>query len=165
MQKIRQSDFLILGSPVYENMVSAQIKMLFDRTFMWIHLVGLMGKPALTAVTYEEDGRWLTEKYLSALMTMMGCIMVGHLRGIGKAPGCFPGREHCKAKYNGLARRVAAMLSGSRKIRPSIFNRICFWMMKKHHHTDYEYQYWLDKGWFKLSYSKALQRERTHPMF
>lgn len=160
-KKIQESDFLILGSPVYENMISAQTKMLFDRTFMWIHLIGLMGKPAITAVTYEADGRWLTEQYLTAVMSMMGCIIVGHLSGIGREPGCFPGREQSKAKYKALARRVAEMLRGSRTMRPSILNRICFWMMKKHHHTDFEHQYWSDKGWFRLSYSKALQKERT----
>jgi multimeric flavodoxin WrbA len=162
MQKMQESDFLILGSPVYENLISAQLKALFDRTFMWIHLVGLMGKPALTAITYEADGLWLTEKYLSSIMTMMGCIMVGHLRGIGKQPGCFPDREHCKAKYKTLAKKVAEILSGNHKVRPTILNHICFFMMKKHNHTAYEYQYWLDKGWFKLSFKKALQKEHAH---
>jgi multimeric flavodoxin WrbA len=107
MQKIRESDLLILGSPVYENFISAQTKVLFDRIFMWIHLVGLMGKPALTAITTGADGMWLTEKYLSGIMTMMGCIMVGDLRGIGKQPGCFPDRERCKIKYIALAQKVA----------------------------------------------------------
>jgi multimeric flavodoxin WrbA len=164
MQKIRESDLLILGSPVYENFISGQTKILLDRTFMWIHLIGLMGKPALTAITYEEDGRWLTEKYLHAVMTMMGCIMIGHLRGRGKQPGCFPDRELCKAKYRGLAKDVAEILSGNRKLRPSIVNRICFWMMKKHHHTDFELQYWKDKGWLSMSYSKALRKEQTQSL-
>jgi multimeric flavodoxin WrbA len=160
MQKIRESDLLILGSPVYENFISGQTKILLDRTFMWIHLVGLMGKPALTAITYEADGWWLTEKYLSGIMTMMGCIMVGHLRGVGKQPGCFPDRERCKEKYKGRAKRVAQILSGNRKIRPSLLNRVCFWMMKKHHHTDFEYQYWKDKGWLSMSYQKAMRKEQ-----
>ena len=171
MQKIQESDILIIGSPVYENLISAQTKALFDRTFMWIHLVGLMGKPALTAITTGSDGIWLTEKYLSGIMSMMGCIMVGHLRGIGKQPGFFPDREHCKENYKTLAKKVATILSGDRKAKPNIMNRVCFLMMKHHtrrlctgkkddsEYTAYEYQYWLDKGWFQLSYKKALQKK------
>ena len=42
MEKIKQCDLLIIGSPVYEMQVSAQIKAFFDRTFMWIHLMGFL---------------------------------------------------------------------------------------------------------------------------
>jgi 2'-5' RNA ligase len=73
---------------------------------------------------------WLTEKYLSGIMTMMGCIMVGHLRGIGKQPGCFPDGDHCKTKYRAFAQKAAEILNGKRKVKPNILNRICFLMMK-----------------------------------
>lgn len=170
-QKILDCDLLIVGSPVYEQMISAQTKALFDRTFMWIHLVGLMGKPTITAITTGSDGIWLTEKYLSSLLGMMGCIMVGHMRGIGKQPGFFPDREHCKAKYRPLAKKVAAILSGDYKVNPTLFNIFCFTFMK--HHTrrmgndknsdayaQFEYQHWLNKKWFQLSFKKAMLKEK-----
>ncbi len=61
MEKIRACDLLIIGSPVYEMQVSAQIKAFFDRTWMWIHCLGLLGKPAMTAVTTGGDSPWLTK--------------------------------------------------------------------------------------------------------
>ena len=150
-QKIMKCDLLIIGSPVYEMFISAQTKTFLDRTFMWIHLIGLMGKPALTAITTGGDSVWLTEKYLSIIINMMGCIMVGHLRGVGKHPGFFPDREHCKEKYRSLAKKTADILSGIKKARPGIINRICFLFMKYHtrhlaknvdpKYTAYEYQY------------------------
>ncbi len=171
-KKIKECDLLIIGTPVYEQQMSAQTKALFDRTFMWIHLVGLMGKPAITAVTAGADGIWLTEKYLGSIMTMMGCIMAGHLRGIGKQPGCFPDRERCRIKYRPLAKRTAELLGGNRKLRPGLMNKMCFMFMKHHTrrlgcdkkadsaYTDFEYQHWLEKGWFKMSFKKAMKSTR-----
>ena len=56
-QKVLEADLLIFGTPVYEQHISAQMKAFFDRTFMWIHLVGLLGKPALTAITTGDEER------------------------------------------------------------------------------------------------------------
>jgi multimeric flavodoxin WrbA len=175
MEEIQACDLLIMGSPVYEMQVSAQIKAFFDRTWMWIHCLGLLGKPALTAVTTGGDSPWLTEKYLSLTLTLMGCIMTGHLRGVGKQPGVFPDRERCRTKYVALARKVADILGGKRKINPRLMNRIGFSIMK--HHTrriitgkdiDQKYQaferdHWEKKGWFNLSFKKALQKEKALP--
>lgn len=170
-QKILECDLLIVGSPVYEQLISAQTKTLFDRTFMWIHLIKLMGKPTLTAITTGGDGIWTTEKYMSAVLGMMGCIMVGHLRGIGKQPGFFPERENCKSKYRPLAEKVANILDGKSHVKPNLFNILCFSFMKLHTrrvckdknsntYAQYEYQYWLNKKWFQLSYKKALKKEK-----
>jgi multimeric flavodoxin WrbA len=171
--KMLECDFLIIGSPVYEQLISAQTKALFDRTYMWIHLIRAMGKPAMTAITTCADGIWLAERYLGTIMTMMGFIVLGHLRGIGKQPGVFPDRERCKAKHEKLARRVVDILNGKRRLRPGMANRLCYLFMR--HHTRrlvsergadsgyraYELQYWKGKDWFRLSYDKALQRENA----
>ncbi len=174
MQKMRESDLLIVGSPVYEQHVSAQTKALFDRTFMWIHLVGLLGKPALTAVTAGSDGIRPTQRYLSQVMTMMGCIMVGHLRAFAQQPGCFPNRELYRDRHRKLARRVARMLSGAAPVRPRFINYVFFVFMKFHTrrahardtqgsaYGDFEHQYWIDKGWFRMSYKRALEIEKAH---
>jgi len=173
-RKIRECDLLIVGSPLYELHISAQLKALFDRTFMWIHLVGLIGKPALTAITTGGDGVGRAERYLSGMLSMMGCIMVGNLRGIGKQPGVFPDRERCRERYRPLARNVAAILNGERKVKPGLFNTVCFMIMKYHTrrlikakkkgstdtaYTEYEHRYWREKGWFHMSYRQALARE------
>lgn len=175
-QKVLEADLLIFGTPVYEQHISAQMKAFFDRTFMWIHLVGLLGKPALTAITTGGDGLRSTQRYLSGVISMMGCIVVGHVRGIGQQPGCFPDRAHCKSKFLPLAGKVAAILEGRRRIRPRLFNIICFEIMKHHarrshrasqeygsNHTEFEHRYWAEKGWLKSSYGKALAQCQRCP--
>jgi multimeric flavodoxin WrbA len=172
MQKILECDLLIVGSPVYEMLVSGQIKAFFDRTWMWIHCLGLLGKPAMTAVTTGGDSPWMTETYIGMALRMMGCIMIGGLRGIGRQPGVFPDRERCRAKYVSLARKTAAILNGEKRVRPGLINRLCFLFMK--HHTRkimgikdldhkyavYEHDHWEKKGWFKMSLRKALRHEK-----
>jgi len=170
-RKMLECDFLIIGSPVYEQQISAQTKALFDRTFMWIHLIRVMGKPAMTAITASADGIWLAEKYLGMMMTMMGCVVLGHLRGFGRQPGVFPDRERCRGKYEKLARRVVAIISGERRLRPRMVNRLCYLFMRHHVHRSipergtessyqaFELQYWKGKNWFHLSYEKALRQE------
>jgi len=175
-EKVLGADFLIFGTPVYERHVSAQMKAFFDRTFMWIHLVGLLGKPVLTAITNGSDGIRPTQKYLSGIISMMGGIVVGHMRGIGQQPGFFPDRERCRSAYEPLARRVAAILDGSLRVRPGLLNIICFEIMKHHaqrthrtakrydsSYTDFEHRYWEEKGWFGSSYRKALKSSRIRP--
>jgi multimeric flavodoxin WrbA len=175
-QKIKECDLLIIGSPVYEQQISAQTKALFDRTFMWIHLLGLLGKPVLTAVTAESDGIGRTRRYLSQMLTMMGGIVVGHLSAFAQQPGCFPNRELYREKHRPLARRVARILRGTAKVRPRLVNHVFFAFMKFHtrrlhfknkglgsEYASFEYQYWVDRGWFRMSYKKALENNRATP--
>jgi multimeric flavodoxin WrbA len=173
MRKILECDLLIIGSPVYEMHVSAQIKAFFDRTWMWIHCIGLLGKPAMTAVTTGGDSPWLTETYLRLTLTLMGCIMTGRLRGIGKQPGVFPDRENCKNKYVRLARKTADILGDKKNPSPSLVNRICFSIMKHHtrriikgkeiddRYKAFEHAHWEKKGWFRMSFKKALEKEKA----
>jgi multimeric flavodoxin WrbA len=174
MRKIQESDLLIMGSPVYERHVSAQAKALFDRTFMWIHLLGLLGKPVLTAVTAGSDGIRPTKRYLSQMLTMMGGIVVGHLTAFAQQPGCFPNRELYRERHRKLAQRVAGMLDGSIRVRPRLINYIFFVFMKFHtrrlyrkdkrlgsDYANFEYQHWIDKGWFRMSYKSALEKEKA----
>ena len=170
-QKMLDSDLLIIGSPVYVQQISAQTKALIDRLFIWIHLSRLIGKPTLTAITTAAEGMKLTEWYLVGVMTMLGCIMVGHLRGYGLQPGFFVGRERCRKKYKSLAKNVADILRGDRRLKPGLLNTFCFWMMKHHNNRSYEKegpdyyvferQYWADKGWTHISYKEAFKKERA----
>lgn len=169
--KIQGCDLLIIGTPVYEQMVSSQTKALFDRTFQWIHLHGLMGKPTLTAVTSGGDGIFPAQTYLSIMLQFMGCIIIGHLKGIGQQPGFFPDRMKYKKKYKPLARKVASILKGDKRLKPHLINYLGFYNMRHHtkrcynyglrnnnlEYTTFEYNYWKSKGWYKMSYYKAFQ--------
>jgi multimeric flavodoxin WrbA len=162
-QKILEADLFILGSPVYVHQISAQTKVLFDRIYVWIHIVKLIGKPAITAVTTAATGRRRAEKYLDDMLTYMGAIIIGHLRGIADLPGHFPQREKYKEKHRKLAKKVADILEGRKQLKPRLKNTWGFygmkWKAKYAKNLPYEHKYWQEKGWLQLSYKQALKRE------
>jgi multimeric flavodoxin WrbA len=163
-EKMLASDLLIFGSPVYVQHISAQMKVLFDRIYVWLHTVKLIGKPAITAITTAYSGRRPTEKYLDDMMTCMGTIIVGHLRGLAYTPGHFPKREHYREKHRKLAKKAVAILNGQQSLKPSLKNAWFFYGMKQKakygkSELPYEYSYWQEKGWFRLSYKQALRQE------
>lgn len=172
-EKILACDFLIIGSPVYEQIISAQTKVLLDRTFQWIHLQGLIGKPTITAVTSGGDGIATTQGYLSIMLQFMGCVMVGHLKGIGQQPGFFPDRAAYKEKYRGLAQKTVDILNGKKRLKPGPINFFAYRDMKHHtrrcqrvgnqdghsEYTEFEYRYWEDKGWFHKGYRQVFREE------
>lgn len=176
--KISNCDFLILGTPVYEQTVTGQTKILFDRLMMWIHLIGLMGKPTITAVTSAGDGIKSCQEYLDLIVQFMGCILVGQLEGIGLQPGYFPERQKYVEKYKYLAKKTASILSEKKEAKPSKMNEHAFEHMKQHllcqtkksgennftEYSFYEYKYWEEKGWLTMTYQEALQAEKSlHP--
>jgi multimeric flavodoxin WrbA len=162
--RLLASDLVILGSPVYVEHVSAQMKAFVDRSFIWLHTFRLLGKPALTAVTTGGSGMSPTEKYLNEVLYLLGTIPIGHLRGIAYQAGNFPTREKVKAKYISLAERTVAVLNRKKPLRPSFWNRWYFWGMKSklRYGGDmlaFENRYWQERGWVKLSYDAAVRLE------
>lgn len=165
-EKMVQSDLIIFGSPVFMNNVSGQMKTFFDRLFLWMHIVKLIGKPAIVATTTAYSGQKYTEKYLIDTTIGLGTINVGKLKAIGcYKPGHFPNREKIKIKYAKLAIKTANILMNRIQPKPNFKNNWFFTGMKKKAYygkefLPYEYNYWESKGWFKLSYKKALQQEK-----
>lgn len=163
--KLLDSDLIILGTPVYVEQVSAQLKMFIDRSFIWLHTLRLIGKPALTVLTTGGSGSGPTEKYLNEVLYCLGAIPVGHVRGLGYEPGNLPNREKYRRQYRKLAQKVADILNGKRALRPSLQNLWYFWGMKSKakygaQWLPYEHEYWQKSGWAKLSYSQALKLDR-----
>jgi multimeric flavodoxin WrbA len=160
--KLLASDMVILGSPVYVEHVSAQLKAFIDRSFIWFHTLRLIGKPSMSVLTTGGSGISTTEKYLDEILYLLGTIPVGHLRGIGYEPGNFPGRERCRDTYRKLAHKAAAILNGQKPLRPTFWNYWYFWGMKMKSQRGaqwlpFEHEYWQKSGWAKLSYDQAAQ--------
>jgi len=160
-EKLQNSDLVILGSPVYVHSVSAQFKAFADRIFIWYHLMKLIGKPVITAVTTARTGRKPTEKYLKFIACALGAIPIGHLRGIGFKPNTLQNIEMLKQKYEKLAVKTIEILNGKKKIKPTSLNKLIFWgiKMKAKYGKKYllfEHNYWKEHGWFDKSYKKIM---------
>ena len=164
--KMLQADVIIFGSPVFMNNVSGQMKVFFDRSFLWMHTVKLIGKPSIVATTTAYSGQKRTTRYLLDTTIGLGTINIGTLRATGcYKPGHFPKREKVQKKYEKLAMKTANILKNNIQPKPHFKNNWLFTGMKKKAYygkefLPYEYNYWNSKGWFKLSYKKALQKEK-----
>lgn len=136
LKKIKEAiidcDMLILASPVYTNQVSAQMKMLFDRLFTWVHVFPLLGKYGMTAVTTGNDGLKETGSYLEKIMATLGISSFGTISAQGAfSPGFFPRRASERKKNQKMADKVAGILQSGKLPAPTSWNRKMFSVMKK----------------------------------
>jgi multimeric flavodoxin WrbA len=167
-RRMLRSDLIILGSPVFMKNVSGQMKALFDRLFLWMHLMSLIGKPFIAATTTAYSGQRATERYIIDTGIGFGMIHIGTLKARGcYESGHFPDREKAKGRYRRLAVKTAEVLNESVQPKPGFRNSWQFTGMKKkaqygRDFLPYEYDYWQSKGWFKLSYREALKEERLN---
>lgn len=80
MQKLVQTDGIILASPVYLRQVSGRMKSFIDRTCRWYHRPVLTSKPVLVVATTMGSGLKDTLGYLQSVAGQWGAIAAG---GIG----------------------------------------------------------------------------------
>ncbi len=125
--KMIDCDMLILGSPVYTNQVTAQMKAFFDRLFTWCHIYPLLGKYSLSAVTTGNDGQKETAAFLEKMLATYGTMSFGSIKSMGAfTSGFFPWRNEARKKNKKLAQKVAntileKKIPPPRKIQRSIF--------------------------------------------
>jgi multimeric flavodoxin WrbA len=124
-------DLLILASPVYENQVTAQMKALFDRLFVWCHIFPLLGKYSLSACSTGSDGHEETGAYLEKILATYGTSSFGTICSVGGfTPGFFPWRKTARAKNAKLARRVARTVAAGKPLPVKAVQRRMFKVMK-----------------------------------
>lgn len=72
MQKIMDSDGVVLSSPVYMRSVTSKFKSFADRTNIWVHKPEPAGKPVMFATTTAATGIKETSQFLNAFATGFG---------------------------------------------------------------------------------------------
>jgi len=81
--KLLEADGIIFGTPVYYWSVSAQAKVLIDRTFLFSAKHELRNKAAGVVVTLERLGATSALAVFNSFFTLQQMIMVGRAIGIG----------------------------------------------------------------------------------
>lgn len=76
-EKLKESDGIILSSPVYLQSVSGILKTFVDRTCSWYHRPVLFGKPILVVSTTKGSGLKNTLKYLENIGIQWGMLPSG----------------------------------------------------------------------------------------
>jgi len=114
--KMLECDMLILGSPVYTNQVSAQMKAFCDRLFTWCHIFPLLGKYSLSVVSTGNDGHKESAAFLEKMLATYGTFSFGSVTTIGAfTPGFYPWREHTRSKNKKKAQWVAKTIMQNKK--------------------------------------------------
>ena len=87
MEKIKkdflESDFIILGSPVYMHNVSGGMKNFLDRIAYWSHIFALRGKNAMVIVSASSNGTSLVSGYLERMLHFFGSPVVAKINLLG----------------------------------------------------------------------------------
>jgi len=159
IQKMKDADFIVLGSPVHVSHVSATYKNFLDRIHVMMHTFEFLGKPFASIVSTNGSGEEDTLKYINHTALLLGMVPVGSVVHFNN--------EVFKTKVQliKLAPQIAAILSKKSQLKPSFKNKLYFWSMKKiirnnKAYFEYENAVWEQRDWFKKSYKKVFEMLR-----
>lgn len=71
-EKILKADVLVIASPVYLHYMTADLKLIHDRSSWWAHTLRLQGKPVVVLSTCGSNGFTTVLEPLSRVMNFMG---------------------------------------------------------------------------------------------
>jgi multimeric flavodoxin WrbA len=155
---IRDSDLLVLASPVHLRHVSSVFQNLVERFLVDLHTFPYVGKPFCTLVTTNGSGEDDALKYLARVGLLLGAIHLG---------STFESRaDGVDAKgYRRLLKKSAQALKDGSAVKPTLMNSLYFSSMRKiikenGEFFPYESKSWSDKGWFDKSYKDVMRQGR-----
>ena len=151
--RMQEADAIILGSPVYIDNISGQMKVFFDRLADAIHYQVLAGKFGCSVATTYESGGDDVNAYLNHVLNYLGIISVG---GISVATG---GKTEAVGENENAARAlgrklVDAVATGfSDPVQEAILadNRAYFRAIVEENRDlrPQEYERWVKMGWIE----------------
>jgi multimeric flavodoxin WrbA len=71
-EKILSADLLVVASPVYLHYMTADLKLILDKSSWWAHTLRLQGKPVVILSTCSSNGHNTVIEPLSKIMNLMG---------------------------------------------------------------------------------------------
>lgn len=147
MQKILDSDGLILSSPVYLCGVTSKFKAFADRTNAWFHKPEPVGMPVLFVTTTASTGIKETIHFLDQLTTGYGTRKGGF---ISRTRGAFD----VPVKEKELSRFLSLLIKDKKHYHPTMNEIVIFEVQKvlalKSNGDDRKF--WEEKGWINQCY-------------
>lgn len=77
--KLKDTDCIILSSPVYFHNVSGYVKTFIDRLAYWGHTLELSGKLGITVTCCSNNGSDIVSNYLQKFFNYQGIVTVGNI--------------------------------------------------------------------------------------
>lgn len=79
LEKIIESDGVIIGTPIYLRQIPGSLKNIFDRGCEWYHRSPVVGKPMFFVTTTQVTGTKIAINYLRDLTVQWGIIYTGRI--------------------------------------------------------------------------------------
>ena len=150
-EKMRDADGIILGSPVYFDAVSAQLKAFIDRTADCRHCQQLVGKYGMAVTATASSGADETLKQLNDFMTKSGAFTIGGVKVVISSPdyGLETGTKKAVAMGIDLAEAIQTkrQYPEQARLQKAFIKGFSFAVVKNREKWPGEYEYYKAKGW------------------
>lgn len=105
-EKILSADVLIVASPVYLHYMTADLKLILDKSSWWAHTMRLQGKPVVILSTCSSNGHNTVIEPLSKIINMMGGNVIA-TSNAAQIPHQIDNEEWLSDVSNQIAERIA----------------------------------------------------------
>ena len=148
--KMLAADGLVLGSPLYFNSVTAQLKTVIDRLADVIHCQLFLGKYACSVCVSGGPEHELGVTYMNGVLMRLGCAVVGGVGASRSIPGSFEAGERDAVA---LGRDLVQAIREKRaypdqdEVHAAMHERFKRLITMNKDHWPHEYAYWLARNW------------------
>ena len=148
--KMLEADGLVLGSPLYFNGVTAQLKTLLDRLSHIIHCQLFLGKYACSVATSGSTEYDITLHYMNEELVLLGCTVVGGVGAAAPIPGAV---QKAGEDAYALGRKLAGdiqnhtIYESQAPLHAEMHERFKRLISFNKDTWPYEYDYWVKQNW------------------
>jgi multimeric flavodoxin WrbA len=151
--KILAADGLVVGSPVYINQVTAQLKNWIDRLGNTIHCQRFLGKYGAVVATAGGSGEKETAGYLEYVLKRTGIQCAGRIAACIDTDGLLEPGSSLLEEANNLGRALAQAVQEKINYPEQqaellqIREYFRYVIHRRQEKWSWEYDYWQEKGW------------------
>lgn len=153
VERMKEADGIVFGSPVYIDTISGQMKIFFDRLADAIHYQLLAGKYGCSVATTHTSGGDGVVAYQNHVLNYLGIISVGGISvASGGDVGAVDARDsEARALGRQLADAIAGGFSDPEQEEEIAGNREFFkdLVIENREFRTEEYERWLRLGWIR----------------
>ncbi|MCX8052187.1 MAG: flavodoxin family protein [Armatimonadetes bacterium] len=149
-EKMLAADGLVLGSPLYFNSVTAQLKTVIDRMADVIHCQRFLGKYGCSVCVSGGPEHEIGTSYMNSVLVRLGCWIVGAVGATRSVPGSFEEAQHDATV---LGHDLVQAIQEKRKypeqeiIHAEMRERFRQLIILNKDRWPHEYEYWRDMKW------------------
>ncbi|MGQ9454866.1 MAG: flavodoxin family protein [Armatimonadota bacterium] len=149
-EKMLLADGIVLGSPLYFDCVSAQLKTAIDRLSDVIHCQLFLGKYGCSVCSSGSPDYKIGTDYMNSILTRFGCNVVGC---VGAAPAVPGSLQAAQEEALRLGEELVAAIREKRQypeqdiVHNQMRERFARLVLANKDHWQYEYEYWKSRGW------------------